>query len=299
MFRMKGSWVAIITPYNADGGVDIGGFRVLVDFQHRAGTDGILLMGSTGESSLLSVEEKKRIIREICPYAKGKIPVFVGTTCNTTRETVELSLYAKDHGADGLLLVVPPYCRPPQDSIYEFFATVAEATELPIAIYNNPSRVGVNIDASTIVRLADIPNIVADKEAIPNVSQLVNVRRKAGDKIAILCCDYPGYGLILPTLAMGGDGVTNIVGNVIPRQMAEMSQPWSSWEDVERTRRIYFRYLPLMEAAYSVSNPVPLKAAMEMLGLPAGPPRKPLPELRSEAKEKLQRLLEELEVTID
>lgn len=297
MIRPTGSWVAIPTPFTADEKVDFPGFETLIDFQIEHGTQGILLMGSTGESPSLTPSEKHEIMDRTLPYVGKRVPVFVGTTASTTRETIERSRYAWSAGADGLLLVVPPYLRPPQEGIYAHFRAVAEAVDLPIALYNNPSRVGVNIDAETIVRLAEIENIVADKEAMGNVDQLVQVKREAGGKINLLCCDYPGYGLILPTLALGGDGTANIAGNVIPEEMAALSRPWQTMEDVGRTRSTYFTYLPLISALYGASNPIAVKAALEILGLPGGPCRRPLPPMRPDKREALARVMDELGVT--
>jgi 4-hydroxy-tetrahydrodipicolinate synthase len=246
---------------------------------------------------LLTTNEKQAIFDGVLPYTQGKIPAFAGTTCGSTAETVELSRYAHQAGADGLLLVVPPYSRPPQDAIYQHFRTVAEAVDLPIAIYNNPSRVGVNIDAETIIRLAEIPNIVADKEAIPNVGQLAAIKRATGERLNLLCCDFPGYSLVLPTLAMGGQGTANVSGNIIPEEMAAMSRPWQNFEDVQRSRELYFRYLPLMSMMYSVGSPVPVKTAVGLLGLPAGRVRRPLPDMAPDKAAQLQALLDELGVT--
>jgi 4-hydroxy-tetrahydrodipicolinate synthase len=291
MIRPTGSWVALITPFTEDDAVDVAGFHQLIDFHVAYGTDGLLLCGSTGEPSLLTTDEKCQIYDEVLPYARNRIPVFVGTTCGTTAQTTELSRHAHRAGADGLLLVVPPYSRPPQEAIYQHFRTVAEAVDLPIAIYNNPSRVGVNIDAETIIRLAEIPNIVADKEAIPNVAQLAAIMRAVGDRLHLLCCDYPGYSLILPTLALGGHGSANVTGNIIPEEMALMSRPWQTLEDLQRSRELYFRYLPLLSMMYSLSSPVPVKTAVGLLGLPAGRVRRPLPDLAPGHVEKLESLL--------
>jgi 4-hydroxy-tetrahydrodipicolinate synthase len=297
MMRMTGSWVALITPFTTDDAVDLDGFCRLVDFHLAHGTDGLLLCGSTGEPSLLSTGEKRAIYDAVLPYTRGKIPTFAGTTGGSTAETVELSRYAQRAGSDGLLLVVPPYSRPPQEAIYQHFRTVAEAVDLPIAIYNNPTRVGVNIDAETIIRLAEIPNIVADKEAIPNVGQLTAIKRATGDRLNLLCCDFPGYSLVLPTLALGGQGTANVTGNVIPEEMAAMSRPWQTFEDVQRSRELYFRYLPLLTMMYSVSSPVPVKTAVGLLGLPAGRVRRPLPDMAPDKVRQLQALLDELGVT--
>ena len=297
MLRPEGSWVAIPTPFTPQDEVDFDGFCTLVDFQIQHRTDGVLLMGSTGESTSLTDREKREILERVAPYAKGRIPLFAGTTCGNTKQTVELSQHAERLGADGLLLVVPPYLSPTQDGVDEHCRAVAEAVSIPVAIYNNPGRVSVNIDAATVIALADIPNIVADKEAMANVSQLVQIRRQAGDKINLLCCDAPGFSLIVPTLALGGHGTANICGNVIPEEMAEMSRPWRSWEDVERTRSLLFRYFPVMSAMYSITNPVAVKAALRLLGLPAGHVRRPLLDMSESATQGLKTVLESLGVT--
>lgn len=296
MIRPTGSWVAIVTPFTEDGQVDYHGFRALIDFQIAHGTDGILVMGSTGEATSLTLAERREIITRTVPMAKDRIPMFIGTTAGSTVETIVLSEHAAKSGADGLLLVVPPYVQPPQDGIYNHFKAVASAVALPIALYNNPSRVGVNIDPATIARLAQIPNIVADKEAMGNVGQLGEIRRLAGPDLHLLCCDYPGYGLILPTLALGGHGTANIAGNIIPEEMRDLSRPWKSWADVLGTRDLYLKFLPLFSALYSLSNPIAVKAALSLLGLPGGPVRPPLVELGGDKLQTLSHLLDTLGV---
>jgi 4-hydroxy-tetrahydrodipicolinate synthase len=297
MFRPEGSWVAIPTPFTEDDEVDYSGFHTLVDFQIEHGTDGLLLMGSTGESSALSMDERRAILDEVLAYTKDRILTLAGTTCGNTKQTVELSQHAQRAGADGLLLVVPPYLRPTQDGIYEHLKTVAGSVDLPVAIYNNPTRVGVNIEPATVIALAETPNIVADKEAMPNISQLVQIRREAADKINLLCCDAPGFSLIVPTLALGGHGTANISGNIIPEEMAAMSQPWRSWEDVERTRTLLFSYSPALSAMYSVTNPVAVKAALRLLGLPAGHVRRPLLDMTERDTQALKSVLDSLGIT--
>jgi 4-hydroxy-tetrahydrodipicolinate synthase len=296
MIRPEGSWVAIPTPFTEDDRVDFGGFEKLIDFQAAHGTDGLLLMGSTGESSALTVNERQDILDKVLTYTKQKLPVLAGTTCGNTQQTIELSQYAQHAGADGLLLVVPPYLRPTQDGVYEHFKAVAESVDIPVAIYNNPGRVAVNIEPATVVALAELPNLVADKEAMPNVGQLVQIRTQAGDSINLLCCDAPGLGLIVPTLALGGHGTANISGNVIPKEMKEMSKPWRSWEDVERTRGFLFEYLPLMAALYSLPNPIVVKAALRLLGLPAGHVRRPLLDMDETDAQDLSALMDRLGV---
>jgi 4-hydroxy-tetrahydrodipicolinate synthase len=296
MIRPEGSWVAIPTPFTEDDEVDFPGFEKLVDFQAEHGTNGLLLMGSTGESTALTIEERREILDRVLAYAKDRIPVLAGTTCGNTKLTIELSQYAQQAGADGLLLVVPPYLKPTQDGVYEHLKSVAEAVDIPVAIYNNPGRVGVNIEPATVVALAELPNLVADKEAMPNISQLVQIRRQAGDKINLLCCDAPGFSLIVPTLALGGHGTANISGNAIPREMAEMSRPWLSWEDVQRTRELLFEYYSLMAALYSLPNPIVVKAALRLLGLPAGHVRRPLLDMEERQTQDLRALMDRMGV---
>ena len=283
MLRPTGSWVALVTPYSEDGEIDLPGFQRLVDFHAEYGSDGVVVMGSTGESPLLSAEERRLIARETAASAKDKIPLLVGCTCASTKETISLATYAAKHGADGILLVVPPYVAPPQDQVHDFFRDVALAVApIPVAIYNNPIRVSVNIDPDTIVRLAEIDNIVADKEAMPNLKQIHDVITRTRGGMNVLVCDAPGYSLILPVLAMGGHGTANVSGNIIPEEMAKMSQPWTNWEDVDRTREFYFKFFPVIEGCYSAVNPVGVKAAMNYLGLPAGDLRKPLGPMPAE-----------------
>jgi len=294
MIKPEGSWVAIPTPFTEQDEIDFRGFERLLDFQAENGSNGILLMGSTGESPALTMDERREILSRVVPYCKGKLPVFAGTTCGNTKQTIELTQRAQRVGADGALLVVPPYLKPSQDGLYEHFRAVAEAVDIPVAIYNNPGRVGVNIEPATVLELAEIPNIVADKEAMASINQLVQIRRQAGDKLKLLCCDAPGFSLIVPTLALGGHGTANISGNVIPQEMAEMSKPWRSWEDVERTRQLLFKYYPLMAALYSLTNPVVVKAALRLLALPAGHVRRPLLDMDESQTQDLRALLDRL-----
>ncbi len=291
--RPEGSWVALITPFNQKGEVDIEGFKRLVDFQAFNRTSGLLLMGSTGEPTSLSFEERKGIISEMAPYCRDRIPVFFGVTCGSTGDTIELAQHAQEKGADGILLTIPSYVVPPPNAVYHFMKTVCQSVEIAVAIYNNPARVVVNIDPQLIIKLSEeCPNLVADKEAVPNLLQLVSVLEGAKGRINLLCCDAPNYSLILPTLGMGGHGTANVTGNIAPREMAELSKPWRSWEDVIRGRRLFFEYLPLMEAAYSWTNPVAIKAMVKLMGLPSGDPRPPLPKVEGEKLRTLEEIIE-------
>ena len=288
----EGSWVALITPFDSKGRLDIEGFKKLVDFQPANGTGGLLLMGSTGEPTSLSQEERKAIIEEMARYCKGKIPVFFGVTCGSTAATIELAQLVQEKGGDGIMIVVPPYVAPPQSAVYEFLKNVCKSVDIAVAIYNNPARVIVNIDPPTVIKLfEECPNLVADKEAVPNLAQLASVMKGTEGRLRLLCCDAPNYALTIPTLGMGGHGTANVTGNVAPREMAELSKPWQSWEDVAKGRELYFKYLPLMEAAYSATNPVAIKAMVRLMGLPSGDPRPPLPKIEGEKLKPLEEVI--------
>lgn len=294
----EGSWVALITPFDKNGKLDIKGFKRLVDFQAVNETSGLLLMGSTGEPTSLSQEEKKDIISEMAPYCQSRIPVFFGVTCGSTAATIELAQFAQEKEADGIMLVVPPYIAPPQTAVYGFLKSVCQSVDIAVAVYNNPARVIVNIDPPTIVRLAEeCPNLVADKEAVPSVSQLASVMEGTKGRLRLLCCDAPNYALTIPTLGMGGHGTANVTGNVAPREMAELSKPWRSWEDVVKGRELYFEYLPLMEAAYSATNPVAIKAMVKLMGLPSGDPRPPLPRIEGDKLKPLEDVISRFVLT--
>jgi 4-hydroxy-tetrahydrodipicolinate synthase len=195
------------------------------------------------------------------------------------------------------MLVVPPYIAPPQSAVYEYLKSVCQSVDISVAVYNNPARVIVNIDPPTIAKLVEkCPNLVADKEAVPNVAQLASVIEGTGGRLRLLCCDAPNYALIIPTLGMGGHGTANVTGNVAPREMAELSKPWRSWEDVVKGRERYFKYLPLMEAAYSATNPVAIKAMAKLMGLPSGDPRPPLPKVEGEKLKPLKDVIRRFEL---
>ncbi len=273
------------------------GYKALIDFQASNKTSALLIMGSTGEPTLLTIEERKAIIRELAPYCNNKIPVFFGVTMGSTEATIDLARYAEEHGADGVVIVPPPYIAPPKEAVFNYLKQVCQSIEIAVGLYNNPARVVVNVDAETIIRLSnECPNLVADKEAIPDVGQLANVMDGAEGRLRLLCCDSPAYGLILPTLALGGHGTANVTGNVAPREVAEMSRPWDSWETVTKCRELYFELLPLMEAVYAAPNPVATKAMVRLMGLPAGYCRAPLPDVSPELSKAMEALIERFDL---
>ena len=296
-FRPTGSWVAMPTPYNKDGSIDFGGFQTLIDRQIRYGTSELFLMGSAGENTLLTLDERREIVRRIVKATKGRIPVFFGSTLPSTDASVEFAKFAEAEGADGLIFTVPAYLLPPQSAVLDYFRACMGAVTIPVGVYNNPTRVAVHIEVETLVALAnEFPHFVVDKEAMPNVSQLVQVKRRLGDRLNILCCDYPKYSIVLPNLAVGGNGTANIGGNIIPEEMARLSRPWTGFEQVEESRTLYLHWYPLLEALYWFSNPIVIKAALKVLGLPSGGIRRPYPDLEGEKLAQLTQIMTEMGV---
>ena len=293
MEKPSGSWVAIPTPFNKDMSVDLGGFDTLVDFHIQHGTDMLFCMGSAGETTLLSLEERKTILRHMVKTCKGRIPVYFGSTMPTTEATVAFAKFAEAEGADGLIFPSPNYLLPPQTAVRAFLLEAMQSVSIPVGVYNNPSRTGIMLEPETLEFLAkECPNFVVDKEAMPSVGQLVEVHRRLGDRIHVLTCDYPKYSILLPNLSLGGSGAGNISGNIIPEEMTRMSRPWTNFEIMEECRSMFFKYYDLMKALYWFSNPIVIKAALKLMGLPGGGLRAPYQELGGKKLDELKTVLE-------
>jgi 4-hydroxy-tetrahydrodipicolinate synthase len=293
--KLEGSFVALITPFNADGAVDFGAFRTLIDFHERHGTAAVLIMGSTGETSLLAPEEKKRIVVETARM-KGKMPIFFGCTGNNTESTIASVRFARDNGADGAILAAPAYICASEADIEKFFLDVADASDLPLGIYNNPPRVKTDLHWDNLLRLFRHPNYVVHKESTARVAQVAQVLAARPD-VAVMCCDSPNLGLVVPTMSLGGHGTANMTGNIAPAEMAALSAPWTSNLAADSFRRTYLKLLPLLHFTYSAINPVAVKSLMKALGLPAGDLRRPLTGLDGEALAKGVRIVQELGLT--
>ena len=290
---LTGSFVALITPFNKDGSVDFAAFRTLLKFHEDNATSAILIMGSTGETSMLAPEEKKQIIVETAKMKTGKMPIFYGCTGNNTDTTIAMVRFAKDNGADGAILAAPAYICAPEDDIERFFLDVADATELPLGIYNNPPRVKSDLHWDHLLRIFKHPNYVIHKESTARVGQVAQVL--AGKpKVSVMCCDSPNLGLVVPTMSLGGHGTANMTGNLAPRELAVISKPWTGYAEAEGFKIAYLGLLPLLHYTYSAINPVPVKSLMKAVGLPAGDLRKPLTNLEGEALAKGIRIVQEL-----
>ena len=235
-YNVEGSWPAVVTPFDDKDEVNYDVLRQLVGFQAENNSTGLLLMGSTGEAILLTADERKKIIDTVLDEARGKIPVMVGVAAMTTKQTIENAKYAKEAGADLGLIVQPPYIKPKQSSLYKYFKDVADAVDIPLAIYNNPERCGVNIEPETIARLARHENIVAIKEAGPNPYGVMRTVELTRGEFNVLCCDCAFYALIPVVMASGGKGTSNVTGSLCPREIAVISTPWTNYDDVLNMR---------------------------------------------------------------
>ena len=280
--KIAGSFVALITPFNQDGSVDFGGFRSLLEFQQAHGTSAVLIMGSTGEVSMLSQEERQGIIVETARMKAGAMKFFYGCTGNNTQTTIDYLQFARANGADGAILAAPSYICAAEADIEAYFLEVADATDLPLGIYNNPPRVKSDLHWDQLLRIFKHPNYVVHKESTTRVGQVAQVLAARPD-VAVMCCDSPNLGLVVPTMSLGGHGTANMSGNIAPAEMALLSRPWSRPEVSVSFRETYLDLLPLLHFAYSASNPVAIKSLMKALGLPAGELRKPLTGLQGEA----------------
>src|SRR6266849_4052137 len=292
---LTGSFVALITPFNKDGSVDFAAFRTLLKFQEDQGPSAVLIMGSTGEASMLSPEEKRQIVVETAKMKTPGMPIFFGATGNTTQATIANVRFAKDAGADGAILAAPAYICAPENDIERFFLDVADATDLPLGIYNNPPRVKSDLHWDHLLRIFKHPHYVIHKESTARVGQVAQVLAGKPD-VSVMCCDSPNLGLVVPTMSLGGHGTANMTGNVAPAELATISTPWRSYAEAENFKSTYLRMLPLLHFTYSAINPVAVKSLMKAVGLPAGDLRKPLNGLEGEALAKGLRIVEELEL---
>ncbi len=285
-----GSIVAMITPFDEYNRIDEEGIKRLVDFHINNGTNGIVPCGTTGESPTLTHEEHKKVIEITIKAAAGRIPVIAGTGSNSTEEALELTASARDMGADGVLLVIPYYNKPTQKGLYEHFKTIAEQIDIPAVVYNIPSRAGVNLLPSTLSGLAELKNIVAVKEASGNLEQMAEIMYLCGDKIALLSGDDK---IILPVMSIGGKGVISVVANIIPDKMSQLFKTLEE-ENYKDTLEIFQKFIyPLSRTMFYETNPIPVKTAARLMGLPSGDLRLPLTAME---EENLKRLEEDLKI---
>ena len=285
----KGSMAAMVTPFR-EGRLDPAGLREHAAFLLENGTDGLVPLGTTGESPVLTVAERAEVLRLVIKAAGGRAPVVAGTGTNDTRTTIEHTKAAEELGADAVLVVTPYYNKPSQEGLYRHFAAVAASTKLPVCLYNVPGRTGVNLLPETVVRLSKIPTIVAIKEASGSVEQAGQIHAECG--ITVVSGDD---ALTLPMMVQGAAGVISVAANIVPREIAGLCAA-AAKGDFKKARSLHLKLLPLMKVLFIESNPVPVKSALRHMGRGTGEVRGPLCEMSAANEEKLKRVLADFDL---
>lgn len=284
---LQGSLVAMVTPFR-NGKVDEAKVRELVEFHVQHGTDAIVACGTTGEDPGLTHDEHERVVEVIVQAAAGRLPVVVGTGSNSTAHTIALTRHAERAGAGAALVVNPYYNKPTQEGLYRHFRAVAEATALPVLVYNIQSRSAVNVETDTLARLArDCRNIVGVKEASGSLDQMSQVIAACGPDFTVLSGDD---NLTLPLMAIGGRGVISVIANIVPRETAEMTHAALDG-DWKRARELHYKLFPLARAAFIETNPIPIKEAMAMAGMIEPEFRLPMCRMSDANRERLRAVL--------
>ena len=290
-----GCGTALVTPFRHDLSLDEATLRKLVRRQIDAGINFLVPCGTTGENPTLSRAEHLRIVEITLEEAKGKVPVLAGAGGYNTQEVIELAREVEHAGADGLLSVTPYYNKPTQEGLYQHFKAIAGAVRIPIVVYSVQGRTGVNVEPATLARLAQIDNIVGVKEASGNIAQMANVIQQVPENFAVLSGDD---SITLPLIALGGRGIISVVSNEIPAEMTELAQLCLKG-DFAAARRLQRKFLPLMEINFVESNPIPVKAALGLMGLLEPVYRLPMCPPKPESLAKIEKVLEPLGLLAD
>jgi 4-hydroxy-tetrahydrodipicolinate synthase len=285
--KPKGIIPPIITPMDRDGNIDEEALSICLDFWVENGVTGLAPCGSNGEAPYLSRDERKRVIKLVVNKVGGKIPVIAGTGALTTKETVTLTRDAEEAGADGALVITPYYYKLSEREFLEHYREVIRSTRLPIIIYNVPLYTGVNLPVSVVVRLAESDRVVGIKETSGSIAQIAELIRLVGDKISVL---GGTTDVILPTLALGGKGALIGIANVIPKLCRKLYDDYADGR-IDEARKIQLNIMPLNAVLFKKYNPVTVKEALKMMGLPGGHPRKPLQPLNEEEKREIAEVM--------
>jgi 4-hydroxy-tetrahydrodipicolinate synthase len=291
--ELKGVYPALITPFKKNGEIDVQGFRNNIDFVIEGGVSGIVPCGCTGEAATLSFDEQKGLLEIAVDQANGRVPVIGGSGSNNTQEAVELTRYAKEAGANAAMLITPYYNKPGDAGQILHYSTIAEKVDIPIILYNVPSRTGINMKPSVVAQLAKIDNIVGIKEASGNPAQtaeIIELTRGNKKQFTVLSGDD---NLVIPIMSYGGKGVVSVAANILPAEVSRMVAYYLKG-DQKKALDVYYKLAPVMRGMFIETNPIPVKAAAGMMGLAAGPMRAPLTPLAPENQKKLQAMLEAL-----
>src|SRR5215468_5175324 len=286
--KFQGTGTAMITPFKSDGAVDETALRRLVDFQIDGGVDMLLPCGTTGEGATLDEDETDRVLQIVIEQSRRRVPVILGAGSNSTAKAVQMTKRARKLGADGVLSVGPYYNKPTQQGYFEHFKAVAQAENMPVIVYNVPGRTGGNIEARTMLRLAEIPNIVAVKEASGNIGQIMDIIRDAPHDFRVLSGDD---AMALPVIAVGGHGIVSVVSNEAPAMMSAMSNAALDG-NLSKAKELHYKLLALMNINFIESNPIPVKAALSMMGLIEENYRLPLVRMAAANRERLAKVVE-------
>lgn len=285
---------AMVTPFNQHGEIDYNATRTLVNYLIANGTDGLVVAGTTGESPTLTTDEKVSLFKFVVDVAAGRVPVIAGTGSNNTRASISLTKQAEEAGVDGIMLVTPYYNKPSQEGMYQHFKAIAEATSLPVMLYNIPGRSVVNLLVETLVRLSEIRNIVAVKEASGNLDDMAEIISQTPADFTLYSGDD---GLTIPILSIGGAGVVSVASHIIGNEMQELVSLFKNGH-VQEAAVLHRNLLPIMKALFAAPNPSPVKAALNLQGVQVGGVRLPLIPLSEDEKSALQNVLEASKVKL-
>ncbi|UCG00003.1 MAG: 4-hydroxy-tetrahydrodipicolinate synthase [Spirochaetaceae bacterium] len=288
----QGAFTALITPFTREGKIDEKALRKLVDFQIEQGIDGLVPVGTTGESPTLDPEETERVIRIVVEQANARVPVIAGTGSNCTDKAIHMTAKAKEIGATASLQVAPYYNKPTGEGFFRHFTAIADQVDLPMVVYNIPGRAGKNIENPVMLKLAEHKNIVAVKEASGSIPQMMDLIAKKPKNFNVLSGDD---NLTYPLMALGGTGVISVASNIVPERMKDLTQAALQGE-WERARRLHYDLLPLFKAIFLETNPIPIKAAMAMKGFVEEIYRLPMCPMSEENKKTLSGVLKELKI---
>lgn len=289
MIDLKGSGVALITPFTENNNINYDKVKELIEYHILNDTDFIVICGTTGESSTLSIDEKKELMKFSVKCSNGRIPIICGTGSNNTKATIELSMFAKDIGCNGILVVTPYYNKCNEEGLYNHYKTISEAvSDLPVILYNVPSRTGVDISLENIVKLSKIPNIIGIKEANPSLEKIANIINLTKNN------DFKVFSgndnLVYPIMSLGGSGVISVCANIIPNIMHKICD----FKDKDASLDLFLKYLPLMNTLFIDVNPIMIKYAMNYLNYNVGDVRLPLFETTTSKKEQIEKVIDEL-----
>jgi 4-hydroxy-tetrahydrodipicolinate synthase len=292
--QVRGCGTALVTPFHQDGSIDVDALRSLVAWQVESGIDFLVPCGTTGETPTLTHDEWLYVIDVTIEAAAGRVPIVAGATSNSTHEAVARAREVGARpGVHAILTASPYYNKPTQEGQYRHFRTIAESVDKPLILYNVPSRTGTNIEPATLARLAELPNIMGVKEASGNIAQIAEICNAVPEHFSVFSGDD---AITLPVIALGGVGIISVASNEIPREMAEMTRA-ALHNDWQTARQIHRRYLPLMQANFLESNPLPVKAALAMLSKIEETYRLPLVPMRRDTRSKLQKILTDVGLT--